>query len=282
MIENLAIDSGGINGLTYLGSLKYLYEKKLLDNLKRILGSSIGSLIGLLICLNFTIDDIIDLGLNINFSNILNMNNNFLEITTNFGYDNGNKLEKLIKSIIKSKMKKEEVTFKELYEYNPIELNVLVSNITDNKEEYFNKDNNPDMLVWEAVRISCNIPLIFHPYKLNDKYYTDGALNCCSSKYFNDPKKSLSMSISNLKDINNKIDTFYDYIKKLIYYPIKQIKSLNIDENNTLELSFKDKHNNDFPLNLEKEDKNILINHGYDKTKKNIDKILEYYNKKED
>ena len=278
MIENLSIDSGGIYGFCYLGSLKYLYEQNLLDNLKNILGSSIGSLIGLMICLKFTIYDIILLGEHLDLEKFINKDNNILDISQNYGFDNGEKLEKIIKSIIKSKMKKIDVTFSELYEYNNIMFNVLASNLTENKSEYFNKDISPNMNIWEAIRISCNIPLIFSPYKYKNNYYMDGALNSCSTDFFKDDKKSLGLTVCNFYNIKKNFDSFLGYIKNILYYPIRQIKINNINTNNVLDLSCPKTLKYEYNITLTLEQKTNLINNGYNKTKINLPKILEYIN----
>ena len=76
MIENLCIDSGGLYGYNYVGCIKYLYDQNLLNSLKNILGSSIGSIIGLFIVLKFSIDDIIIISKSIDFEKIIDLNNN--------------------------------------------------------------------------------------------------------------------------------------------------------------------------------------------------------------
>lgn len=276
MIENISIDSGGVYGFSYLGSLKFLYEKNLINNLKNILGSSIGSLIGLMICLKFTIDEMIQIGKHIDLDKLINLNNNFLDIGQNFGYDAGEKIEKIIKIIIFSKLKNNNITFKELYEMNNINLIVVGSNLTQNKVEYFNKDNFPDMYVWKAVRISCNIPLIFSPYKYKDNYYTDGYLNNCSTNYFNKQKKSVGLSVINYYDIECDFNTFNSYLSNLIFYPIKQIKSQNLNNNNMIDLSNNEFKNLHFYMNIDDEKKQKLINDAYLKTKNRYNQLIEY------
>ena len=48
MITNLVLSGGGIKGLSYIGVVKYLEEKKLLKNINKIAASSIGAIFGLL------------------------------------------------------------------------------------------------------------------------------------------------------------------------------------------------------------------------------------------
>ena len=175
-------------------------------------------------------------------------------------------------------MKKIDITFIELYEYNNIIFNVLSSNLTENKSEYFNKDSSPDMNVWEAIRISCNIPLIFSPYKYKNNYYMDGALNSCSTDYFNDDKNSLGLTVCNFYNIKKDFNSFLGYIKNILYYPIRQIKINNINTNNVLDLSCPKTLKYEYNITLTLEQKTNLINNGYNKTKINLPKILEYIN----
>jgi predicted acylesterase/phospholipase RssA len=65
LFKGLCISSGGMKGLYYLGVLDYYYEKKLLDNVKYYAGTSIGSLICLLLIIGYTPKEI--------FQNILKL-----------------------------------------------------------------------------------------------------------------------------------------------------------------------------------------------------------------
>jgi Predicted esterase of the alpha-beta hydrolase superfamily len=58
MIKNLILSSGGIHGYCYLGSFKYLMEKNLLNSIESILGTSAGSIFGILYLLDFSLFEI--------------------------------------------------------------------------------------------------------------------------------------------------------------------------------------------------------------------------------
>ncbi|MCS5711340.1 patatin-like phospholipase family protein [Candidatus Berkiella aquae] len=50
-IENLVLEGGGVRGFAYLGALEVLAENGILQNVKRIAGSSAGAIVGLLLAL---------------------------------------------------------------------------------------------------------------------------------------------------------------------------------------------------------------------------------------
>ena len=54
MIKNLVLSSGSVKGLSFIGAYKILETNNLLDNIENILGSSIGSVFGLCLCLGYT------------------------------------------------------------------------------------------------------------------------------------------------------------------------------------------------------------------------------------
>ena len=41
---------------------------------------------------------------------------------------------------------------------------------------FYNYINNPNDKVIDIILISCSIPIIFYPTKIDDKYYVDGGL----------------------------------------------------------------------------------------------------------
>ena len=57
-IENIYLDAGGIYGYTICGCLQVLQENNILKNINNILGCSVGGLIGLLLALEYTTEEI--------------------------------------------------------------------------------------------------------------------------------------------------------------------------------------------------------------------------------
>ena len=54
MYDTIIISGGASKGIAALGSLQALIDRKLLDNVKRYIGTSIGSIISYLICIEYT------------------------------------------------------------------------------------------------------------------------------------------------------------------------------------------------------------------------------------
>ncbi len=76
MIENLLIGSGGTLGFYFLGILKLLNERNLINGIKNILGVSVGSLLGLMLALKFTYKEIYEFSVKLDLSKILNIKQN--------------------------------------------------------------------------------------------------------------------------------------------------------------------------------------------------------------
>ena len=87
--DTICLSGGGINGLNMLGSLKYLNDNNIIQKkkLNTFIGTSVGSLINLLLVLNYKINTIIKIVYKLDFNKIeLDFDlDNFLE---NYGIDN--------------------------------------------------------------------------------------------------------------------------------------------------------------------------------------------------
>ena len=277
MIKNLILSSGGIHGYCYIGSFKYLIENNLLGNIENILGTSAGSIFGLLYILGFNLFEIEELTtkilptqwLDINYTSILN----FFE---DYGIDEGDKMIKIIKIITNRKLDKPELTFKELYEYSKINFIVSSVNVNKQKQIYFNHENYPDMPIYKAIRMSTSIPFLFKPYKFENELYVDGGIiDPCSVNYFNNPKETLVLMISgrNYEDLSS----FRDFIICLYCCPIEKVREESYDKPNIIIFNIKDIKS----LNFEITDENIkkIIQEGYDITQEELPDIIEYFEK---
>ena len=274
MIENLLIGSGGTLGFYFIGCLKVLEKKGLLSNIKNILGISVGSLIGLMICLDYTIDEIYEFSMKVDLLKILNIKeNSFLDISSNYGFDNGKSFIRVIQIVIKHKTGNKNITFKEMKEKFKKNLIVVGTNITKSKSNFFNADTYPDMMVWEAIIISCSIPMVFQPYKFEDNLYLDGAVDQDYTIYFKEKYNTLNLIVEKIDNETRTIDTFLDFIKSIIFYNIRSKRAVNFDIRNTIDYKSYD-DNNPIDFELPNEKKKEIYELGYNEANKRIDEIL--------
>ena len=275
MIENLLIGSGGTLGFYFLGILKLLDERNLLIGIKNILGVSVGSLLGLMLALKFTYNEIYEFSMKLSFEKMLNIKDNkFLDITSNLGFDNGKSFIRIVKIIIKHKTNNSDITFEELYKFGKINLIIAGTNITLSKPIFFNKDTYPNMKVWEAVTISCSIPMVFQPYRFENHLYLDGAVDLTYITYFKEKFKTLNLIVENMSEEIKNITTFSEFIKSLIFYTMRNKRQQNFDIRNTIDCKGINEMNPlDFDMDLETKIK--IYNLGYEETKRRIDSILQ-------
>ena len=84
------------------------------------------------------------------------------------------------------------------------------------------------MKVWEAVLISSSIPIVFHPYKLDNNIYFYGGVNACSTNYYKDLDYSFGIILENLSEYYSKTIIFLDYFLRLVHFPIKNLRKRNL------------------------------------------------------
>jgi predicted acylesterase/phospholipase RssA len=171
--NNLILSGGGVRGLYYLGFMKFFNNN--MGSFKNLVGTSIGSFFVVAISLGYEYEELMPHVINIlDYSKIKNMN--LFEFLDNLGLDDGIKLEHYIKKMIRSKIGRKDITFKELYDI--YEKNVTLTVVCLERKEvvYLSKDTHPYMKIWKAIRMSMGLPFLFKPFLYKEKHYLDGGI----------------------------------------------------------------------------------------------------------
>lgn len=247
MYKNLVISSGGLYLLSAIGSITRLLKLKIINNdkLENIYGTSAGGVVGLLLCLKLDWELFEQYVINRPLPEEFQLSmNNILEYMESKGFVGREVYDVMLKSVFKMKGLKYEITFRQLYEYSNIKLNVFALNFNTFKNEVFNYELTPDYPVIDAVYMSATFPFVFKPIYYNNSYYIDGGvendypIDECLKKCKNEETLGINIKypknyVSELElDIShNAIDYCIKMIRKLIELNKKTNNNKNILKN---------------------------------------------------
>ena len=269
MIKNIVFSGAGLRIYTFLGFIKALNELDLLKNINSIIGTSSGSLIAVLCILDFSYNEIEEIILKINTTNLKNINSdNIINFFKDYGVDDCKNFERIINIILNIKVKNENITFKELYELTQKKLIITATCVNSMDIEYFDYETTPDIPIKKVLLMSISIPLIFKPVKLDNKYYVDGGLiSHYPIDYFKENKDEtlgilVTSSLNKCMEINNIKDYIYNIMSCSFINLIKNCynnykEHTVLVENNTV---------NFLDFNIEYNTKISLIEEGYKET----------------
>lgn len=257
-IDTLVFSGGGLKGISYIGVLKKLEELDVLKNIKIIAGSSVGSVIGCLYTIGYSPEELKELVFSLDFSLFRHIDIN--DFFTNYGIDNGKKIEHVLSKIFEEKNYNPQITFSELYEKTNMHLIFTTVCVNEKKTYYLSHETFPEMPVIIGMRMSFSVPFWLHPVKYQNKLFVDGGImdNYPINLFRKKKNKVLGVYINEKKeqytDIQN-IETFIfstldcvvegiskNYIEKykkqtiLLNVPKMSIFSFNIDEKMKIEL----------------------------------------------
>ena len=273
----LILSGGGAKGYGQLGALHYFYENKLLDikNITTFAGTSIGSVICLLLMCGYEPLEILSSTYDTNFLGGVNTKNpgmvaNFTAMFEKFGVMDIQPFADTIASMVMSKLHKIP-TLRELYTITGKKLIIAVTNVTKIRVEYFSYITEPELSVIDAIKMSCNLPLIFQRINYKDCFYSDGGL---ADNFAIDipiettePKHILGIITYSVPPNKDVSDTFLNYMYKLISIPMNAatfLKSKIVNGPSTI-VSIKFEN---IPLfTLDKKDKHVFFQKGYREAK---------------
>lgn len=265
-INTLVLGGGAIKGFALLGGIQYLQDKNLMVQIKKIVGTSIGAIIGYLFCIGFSPVELM----------VILCQNNFLDKLSQFDIVNGMNgggaapfsiISDMIEKLTIQKIGKF-LTLKDLYELSKRELVCCTYNYTKDIVEYVSYKNNPDLPCMVALRMSANLPFLFEQFVYNGDIYIDGGvIDNVPFREIQPDEYGLALKLISPKGSNN----FIDHLTELISIPVRHLESIRFE-------SVRDRCilidiNIEAPIlkfNLTKTEKFDLFSIGYNILKENI------------
>ena len=174
-LETLIFGSGNEKGFLLIGSLLALQNSKKISKVKKIIGISVGSIIGTFVAIGMSFSEILNESLSFNIfeasiSGIDQIIKNFsFEMNGRNGILDPSEIKRRIDARLIMKYGKS-LTFKELHLWTDIELVIVItdrSNKNFPRAVYLSKSTTPNYSVSQAVLESCMLPGIFNNTNFN-------------------------------------------------------------------------------------------------------------------
>ena len=226
--SSIVISGGAVKSLSSVGCIKYLEEIDIMKHIVNFLGTSAGSLLCLFIVLGYSADEIITfLCEQFQQEDIvqLDIDEVFL-LFESYGISSGKNLSQFIANMLYKKLHQYDITFLELAKTTGKNLIVCVANLSDEREEYWSVDTEPNMNVSFAIRASCSLPLIFTPVNYKHKVYIDGGIyNNFPIDYFhaNVIRDVIGINIITKRKQSRNPNDFFSYLNLILATALKQL-----------------------------------------------------------
>ena len=174
MYDAIVLVSGAVKGLSILGALDHLYEKKWLSTVKYYAGCSVGAIISYLLLIGYSPKEMFAYSCSkdifVLFSTI-----NLITLPDHYGVVDSNVLYKYLEEMTIAKIGYLP-TFKELFDnFNKVLLCPAYNLTSTSSSVYFSYLTHPNMIALKAVCLSSNIPIFFSKAEYQGDLYIDGA-----------------------------------------------------------------------------------------------------------
>jgi predicted acylesterase/phospholipase RssA len=172
--DTIVLSGGGVKGILVLGVLQYMTDSNRLRNIRNVVGTSIGAIIGYLLLVGYSPLEIITRFCT--FSRLRDLQDvNIRSMMNGDGAVSMDPICELIEQMTLDKLKYIP-TFGDLFDETNKRLIMCVYNISESKPEYMSHESHPNTQCIEAIRMTCNVPFVFEPYKFDGSYYIDGGM----------------------------------------------------------------------------------------------------------
>ena len=176
-IKHLVFSGGSVWGFSLLGMLMEAMDQQFLHmaNIESIWATSIGALVGIMMSLKIDPAIIRDYIVKRPWETVCKQNRfSVLEIYDGRGIIHRGFFENILEPLLTSVDLSCKTTFRELYEYNGIEIHIYATEINHYQPVDFSFKTHPDWTLIDAVYASCSIPVLFAPLIRDGKCFVDG------------------------------------------------------------------------------------------------------------
>ena len=236
-IQHIVLSGGGQIGLCHLAALKELEQSNIwkLSDLKSVYGTSVGGMIGLLLCLKYDWDTVIDYFVKRPWANAFKIKpEDIFNVYQTKGVLTIQFIEIIFKPLFDAKNISMNITLKELYELSGIDLHVFSLELNAFEICDISHKSFPDLPALKAIHMTSAIPIAIKPVCMDGKCYVDGGfinnypLNHCLKDHPNvDDILSFKNIYSNLMSNITEESTALDMMVTLCQHLFKKISLTN-------------------------------------------------------
>jgi NTE family protein len=178
-INTLVLSGGAYNGLIELGVLRRLSEKGFYDinSVERIHGTSIGGFIAVIIALKMDWVDLVEYFVERPWHKLLSINP--IELYTKKGaFDKQFFISALTPLFAAKGLDIATISLSEFRLYSNIELYFYAIKLSTFEVCEISSETHSDILLIDAIAMTCCMPIVFRPVMYNGEYYIDGGIAC--------------------------------------------------------------------------------------------------------
>jgi NTE family protein len=184
--KNLVFEGGGPKDAAFAGAIQVLDELGHYAGIERVAGTSSGSITATLLACGAGSQGLYDAVKRTDFRKFIADKGGLIgdayRMARHFGLHSGDEFNEILKQNIATFAGDGSLTFAQLEGMAKDEgrkfkdLSVVASNLSRQQSVVFNARRTPKMPIWQAVRASISIPLVFEPVIIDGEYHVDGGL----------------------------------------------------------------------------------------------------------
>ena len=272
-IDTICFSGGGTKGLVFVGAIKALVEKNVIDlnKINKYIGTSAGSVIALLLLIGYTPEELECFLYEFNF-NILEPEIDSDNLFLGYGIDDGSKVIFVFQNLLEHKLKKKYITFAELFEITGKEIIITATSISKSKIKYFNHISEPDLDVVLAVRMSMSVPFYYMPVSYKDEIYIDGGILDNYPIQLGEKDKTIGIVVASDNDIS--IKDFTEYMIATIRLTLNANLLTKIKDYEDCTISIVCGGDSFLDFSMEKDKKKDLFDQGFNEVMKMYNKYV--------
>lgn len=228
--NTLVLAGGAIRGFSLLGAIQYLQDKNILCNIDKFIGTSIGAIIGYLICIGYAPVELM----------VVLCRNNFLDKLSQFdvlnvihggGAASFSIVQEVIEKLTIQKISRF-ITMGELKELYGKTLVCCTYNQTKDCVEYIGSETHPNIPCLVALRMSANLPFLFEPFHYDGNVYIDGGIvDNLPISALEENDKAIALRLLTSKN-NNESGNFMDDLMDIMTIPTRHLEKFRLEKVN--------------------------------------------------
>ena len=231
VIRHIVCSGGGVTGFSFYGMLRECHKRNLwkLEDIETIYGTSVGSIIAVILALDYDWDTIDDYLIKRPWNNVFKFNlYSIIDSLKKRGIFGMKTIEDTFVPLFSGKDISIDITMQDFYDITKKEIHIFTTDVMRFEVVDISHKTHPEWRLMDAVYASSAIPIIFSPFIKDSKCYCDGAMllnypldKCIENGAKNDEIIGLCNDMNaHDEDIFNESCSLLDYgliiMKKLI------------------------------------------------------------------